>query len=341
MTDLADLPELDPALDLAAVNPFVSEPPDFEKHLERLRPELTRYCYQLLGSVFDAEDAVQETFVRAWRGIDRFEGRSALRSWLYTIASNVCLTELQRAKRRALPMDIAASSPGSAQIGVPLGREIWVEPIPDDRVLTPTADPAEIAVARESVTLAFLVALQQLSPRQRAVLLLRDVLRWHAAEVADLLDTTTDSVNALLRRARATLATRSEAARPVDSTADKALLARYVDAFRRFDIDAFVALLHEDATLSMPPYDLWLQGPVAIGEWFRKEGSRCFDTRFAAIAVNGSTGFALLRPDGAGEGRLTTFGIQIVETSRGRISALHTFLDPALFPFFGVQRFEH
>ena len=235
----------------------IAAPTATEQDLEQYRVELTGYCYRMLGSAFEAEDAVQETFVRAWRGLDRFEGRSSLRSWLYRIATNVCLSMLGASQRRARPMDLQAPSSADQPLPPPLVESAWVEPVPDGRVLPTAGDPAEIAVARESVKLAFVAALQHLPPRQRAVLILREVLRWHADEVAELLDTTVASVNSALQRARATLASDKRKAvdehDPMDAE-HAALLARYVDAFERYDMDALTSLLREDAAWNMPPY---------------------------------------------------------------------------------------
>jgi RNA polymerase sigma-70 factor (ECF subfamily) len=236
--------------------------------LEQHRRELTAYCYRMLGSGHDAEDAVQETMVRAWRAVDRFDGRSSLRSWMYRIATNVCFDALNGRKNRALPMDMSAdpSAPVMSSLGTPLPETTWVEPVPDGSVLPETSDPADLAIGRESVRMAFVAALQHLPPAQRAVLVLREVLRWKADEVAELLDTTVASVNSALQRARATLSARE----PLGSAPDPldpehvALLRRYVDAFERYDMTALVALLHEDATQSMPPFSLWLSGPADI-----------------------------------------------------------------------------
>jgi RNA polymerase sigma-70 factor (ECF subfamily) len=307
------------------------------QQLSVLRPELVGYCYRMLGSAFDADDAAQETLMRAWRGLDRFEGRAALRSWLLAIATNVCLDSLRESGRRALPMDIAAPSADSFSLGPPRPREIWVEPIPDSWILPPGLDPAQVAVERESVRLAFVAALQVLSPRQRAVLLLRDVLRWRAKEVADLLDTTLDAVNAVLRRARATLASyQPQEHEPRVSGEDHALLASYIDAFERFDIDALVALLHDEATLSMPPYDLSLRGPASIATWFRSAGAACANARLVPLAVNGAAGFAQYRRNTDGSAH-HAFAIDVIQTSAQRITALYAFLDPTLFALFGLE----
>ena len=304
--------------------------------LEGHRRELTGYCYRMLGSVFEADDAVQETMVRAWRGIDRFEGRSALRSWLYRIATNVCLDMLRGRQRRALAMDLGPSSTADGFTGATRPGHAWVEPVPDTRVLPVESDPAELAESRESIRLAFITALQHLPPRQRAVLLLREVLHWHAGEVAELLDTTVASVNSALQRARATLAAAdldAPPSRPVDPER-QALLARYVDAFERYDITSLVALLREDAVMSMPPYDFWLQGPVEMARWFLGKGSGCRGSRLAATAANGCAAFGSYRPDR--QGGHVSWAIQVIEISGNRIVGHHNFLDTALFAVFGL-----
>jgi RNA polymerase sigma-70 factor (ECF subfamily) len=308
---------------------------DLPTELEAYRQELTGYCYRMLGSGFEAEDAVQEAMVRAWRGIDRFEGRSALRSWLYRIATNVCLDMLRGPQRRARPMDLGPSSTAGGNLGPHVPEEAWVQPIADAKVLPADLDPAELAASRESIRLAFVAALQHLPPRQRAVLILREVLRWQAAEVAELLDTSVASVNSALQRARATLAERDvDAASPQVDAEQRELLARYVDAFERYDIDSLVALLHEDAVQSMPPYALWLQGRDEMGKWYIGQGIGCRGSRLLPTAANGRPAFASYRPEGPGVWE--PFALQVIETSGGRISAIHNFLYPELFPAFGL-----
>ncbi len=304
--------------------------------LERHRPALTAHCYRMLGSAFDAEDAIQETSIRAWRGIDRFEGRAELRSWLYRIATNVCLDMLDGRARRALPMALDQPSPGHADLGEPLGEGTWVTPIPD-RVLAPDADPATSVVARDSVRLAFVAALQHLQPRPRAVLLLRDVLRWHADEVAELLDTSVTAVNSMLRRARRTMAQRDPggAAGGGLGESDWGLVARYVDAFQRFDVEALVALLHEDATLSMPPIPGWLRGRASIEQYWHGHGTACRGSRLLVTRANGGLhALGAYRPGPDGDHH--AFGISVLELAGGRITALHAFLEPRLFPLFGL-----
>ena len=229
--------------------------PDLEHTLERHRVELTGYCNRMLASTFEAEDAVQETMVRAWRGFDSFEGRASLRSWLYRIATNVCLDMLQSRKRRALPMDLGPASPATAAAAQPLPEHLWLQPIRDGRAVPQTDDPAGVAASRETIRVAFVAALRHLPPRQRAVLILREVLRWKATEVANLLGASDASVNSALQRARATLSARNlKTAEPLhtEDGAQQTLLARYVDAFQRFDIESLVSVLHEDAMVAMP-----------------------------------------------------------------------------------------
>ncbi len=309
-----------------------------EDRLEQHRVELTGYCYRMLGSSFEAEDAVQETMVRAWRNIDRFEGRAALRSWLYRIATNVCYDALNGRQRRARPMDLGPASPAEGPVGGTLPEATWIEPIPDGRVLPEDGDPAELAAARETVRLAFVNALQHLPASQRAVLILREVLRWQASEVAELLDTSVASVNSSLQRARAALA--SSDLSPEDTVArveegQRDLLDRYVTAFESYDIESLVSLLKEDATLSMPPYPLWLRGRTEVGKWFVGHGIGCKGSRLLPITANGCQGFGQYRPS-AGGGH-EPWALQVLEFSDGRIAALNSFLDTArLFPMFGL-----
>jgi RNA polymerase sigma-70 factor (ECF subfamily) len=304
--------------------------------LEPFRGELTGYCYRMVGSVFEADDAVQETMLRAWRALDTFEGRSAVRSWLYRIATNVCLDLLRGRKRRALAMDLGPSSPADGILGPKRADDAWVTPLPDARVLTGDDDPAEVATSREAIRLAFVAALQRLPARQRAVLILREVLRWQAREVAELLGTTVASVNSALQRARATLAeppVGPSSAGAMDAD-QRALLARYVDTFERYDIAALVELLHEDAVMSMPPYDFWIQGRVEMGRWFLGQGRGCEGSRLVATAANGSAAFGSYRPDGTGGHR--PWAIQVLELADGRVVGHHSFLDPRLFAAFGL-----
>jgi RNA polymerase sigma-70 factor (ECF subfamily) len=307
--------------------------------LEQYRRELTGYCYRMLGSVFEADDAVQETIVRAWRGLDAFEGRSALRSWVYRIATNVCLDMLRGRQRRATPMDLGPAGTPETFRADTLPQHAWLEPLPDARVLRPDDDPAELAATRESIRLAFITALQHLPPRQRAVLILREVLRWQATEVAELLETSVASVNSALQRARATLGTLDLAEadpQPVGAE-QQALLARYVDAFERYDIASLVGLLHDDAVMSMPPYNFWLCGAPQLGRWFDGPGAGCRDSRLLPTSANGLPAFGSYRADP--QGGHSPWAIQVLETSGDRIVGHHNFVDPRLFPVFGLP--EH
>ncbi len=311
---------------------------DLDVRLEEHRRELTGYCYRMLGSAFEAEDAVQDTLVRAWRSIDKFEGRSSLRSWLYRIATNVCLDMLTAGNKRARPMDLTAPTPvANAQLNS-RPEVTWLEPVPDGRVLPTIEDPAEAAVARESVRLAFVAALQHLPPKQRAVLILREVLAWKAAEVAELLDTSVASVNSALQRARSTLAEseprESDAADPLDEEQQK-LLERYVAAFEGYDMTALTALLHEDATLSMPPYDLWLRGHDDIVGWMLGVGEVCRGSRLLPTVANGTPAFAHYHPDPAGG--FTPWALMVIETTGGKVSGITSFLDTSRwFPLFNL-----
>jgi RNA polymerase sigma-70 factor, ECF subfamily len=312
---------------------------ELEGRLEQHRSELTAYCYRMLASPFEAEDAVQETLVRAWRSYDRFEGRAALRSWLYRIATNVCLDMLGGRERRARPMDLGPSrEPELANLNT-LPEATWIQPIPDS-LIAPEGDPADVAVARETIRLAFVAALQHLPPRQRAVLILREVLRWQATEVAELLETSVASVNSALQRARATIAATDFSATdppPVLDEADSAMLARYVEAFEQYDIEALTALIQEDAQQSMPPFDLWLRGRDDILTWWFGPGIGCRGSRVIPTrAANGSPAFAQYKPSETGEG-YDSWALQVLEVSAGRIVEFTFFLDTeTLFPLFGL-----
>jgi RNA polymerase sigma-70 factor (ECF subfamily) len=310
------------------------------EQLEEFRTELTAYCYRMLASAFEAEDAVQDTMVRAWRGFEGFEGRAALRTWLYRIATNVCLDMLRGRERRARPMDLGPARSHTAPLGGTLPEVTWVEPIPGSRVLVAADDPADVAVSRESVRLAFVAALQHLPPRQRAVLILREVLRWKASEVAELLDTSEASVNSALQRARATLAaTHLDSAEPAPPMDDEqqALLDRYVDAFQRYDMTALTSLIHEDATQSMPPFELWLRGREDILGFWTGHGAACRGSLVVpAMSANGFPTFGQYKPSGP-NGELEPWALQVLEVSGGRIAEFTFFLDTeALFPLFGL-----
>ena len=302
-------------------------PGDLEARLEEHRGELTGYCYRMLGSPFEAEDAVQETLLRAWRGFDRFEGRAALRSWLYRIATNVCLDMLSGRERRARPMDLGPAREPVAENLNALPEVTWIEPVPD---------PADLAESRETIKLAFVAALQHLPPRQRAALILSEVLRWKASEIAELLGTSVASVNSALQRARATLETAD--VRDADGgDVDRELLSRYVAAFEAYDIEALTQLIHEDATQSMPPYDLWLHGREDIFRWWLGPGIGCRGSRVIPVrAANGSPAFGQYKPSESGDG-YEPWALQVLEISGGQIVELTFFLDTErIFPLFGL-----
>ena len=300
---------------------------DLAARLEEHRRELQGYCYRMLASPFEAEDAVQETMVRAWRGYKGFEGRAALRSWLYRIATNVCFDMLNGRERRPRPMDLGpAGAPVIENLNVP-AEVTWLEPMPT---------PEEAALESETLRLAFVAALQHLPPRQRASLILAEVLRWQATEIAELLETSTASVNSALQRARATIASRDMTAAEPLGAEEQALLERYVAAFEAYDIDALTSLIHEDATQSMPPFDLWLSGRDDIFTWWFGPGIGCSGSRVVpAGSANGTAAFGQYKP--AEGGGYQPWALQVIEVSRGRIGELTFFLDTErLFPLFGL-----
>ena len=297
--------------------------------LESYRRELTGYCYRMLGSGFEADDAVQETMVRAWRAADGFEGRSSVRSWLYRIATNICLDMLRGRQRRALPMDLGpASPPVEALLGDWSAEDLWISPMADDRVLPEHGDPADVAVARDTIRLAFITALQHLPARQRATLILCEVLRMPAAEAAATLGTSVPAVNSALQRARATLADLPPEQRPGPLDPDQAgQLARYVDAFQRYDVAQLVTLLADDALMTMPPYAFWVRGAQNVGRWMLEPTpSQCAGSIVVpAGQVNGVPAFAQYKPDPAGG--YSPWALQVHEVSGGLVSRLTFFLD--------------
>jgi RNA polymerase sigma-70 factor (ECF subfamily) len=313
----------------------LSEPTTLVADLETHRRELTAHCYRMLGSGSEAEDAVQETMVRAWQGADRFEGRASVRTWLYRIATNVCIDMGRSPQRRARPMDLGPSrTPDPVHLADVLPETTWVTPIADASVLDLGADPADVAAERDTIRLAFIGALQQLPATQRAALLLCDVLRWPAADVADLLDSSTASVNSALQRARATLA-KAPASTPTTPLSDEQrdLLTRYVDAFERYDMDALAVLLHDDVIQTMPPYAMWLQGRNDVLTWFFGAGIGCAGSRLLAGEANGCPAFAQYRVDP--DGGHAPWALQVVELRGDRIEAIHAFLDTEAFERFG------
>jgi RNA polymerase sigma-70 factor (ECF subfamily) len=304
--------------------------------LEAHRPALTGYCYRMLGSAFDADDAVQETMIRAWRSFDRFDGRASVKTWLYRIATNVCLDELKSRGRRARPMEEGTPSSGSPSVEslTQRPREYWIEPILDSRVLPAEADPSERAALRQSVRLAFVAALQNLAPTQRVALLMTEVLGCSAAEAAETLETSIPSVNSALQRARATLAKRNMEEPAELTEAQQGMLSRYVAAFESYDVDGLTALMRQDATFCMPPYSMWLQGPEEVRTWMLGLGCGCRGSRLVPTFASGWPAFAQYRPNP--EGGHKAWALLVLELSGDRIAGVNSFLDTGnLFPRFG------
>ena len=304
-----------------------------EQEMEAHRRALTGYCYRMIGSGSEAEDAVQETMVRAWRAADKLQARGALKSWLFKIANHVCLDMLQSAQRRAQPMDLGPAQAADSPLGAPLVESAWVRPVADASVL----DPADVAADRETLRLAFVAALQHLPPRQRAVLILREVLRWQASEVAELLETSVASVNSALQRARATIEEldldAGAAPAAVEDAEQRELLAGYVEAFERYDIASLVKLLHDDAAFSMPPFPLWVRGPEQIHDFMTGTGAKCEGSRVLVTQANGGPAVAIYNPADDG---YTPWAIVVLEMSGGAITGLHHFIYPELFAEFGL-----
>ncbi|HTJ80359.1 MAG TPA: sigma-70 family RNA polymerase sigma factor [Polyangiaceae bacterium] len=305
-------------------------------HLEEHRVALTGHCYRMLGSAVDAGDAVQETMVRAWQSLDRFDGRASLRTWLYRIATNVCLDALAANKRRTRPIDDGPLGTVDDEL-TERPRTHWLEPIPEAHAIPAEGDPAEIAALRQSIRLAFVAALQHLPPKQRAALLLTEVLGWSASEVAESLDTSVASIHSALQRARATVAQSAPPNEPAELTASQRdLLVRYVDAFERYDVDALASLLCEDATLNMPPYSLWLRGPETIHTWLGGRGAACRGSKIVPVAANGLPAFAQYRPSEGGKPH-HAWALVVLELQGDRIASWTSFLDvETLFPRFGL-----
>jgi RNA polymerase sigma-70 factor (ECF subfamily) len=304
--------------------------------LEPFLSEITAYCYRMLGSVFDADDAAQDTMLRAWRASHTFQGRSTTRWWLYKIATNVCIDAVRRRKRREWPLALGPSSTvDEAMLLSPQTERLWLVPFPDAR-LDLTQDPADVVVERETIRLAFVAALQYLPARQRAVLLLRDVVCLRASEVAQMLETSVAAVNSAHQRARATLAScdLGEPDAQVLGAAERLLLDEYVEAFERYDLPALVTLLHDDAVMSMPPYPMWLQGPGEIERWMLGPGRDCRGSRLLPTAANGLAAFGQYKPDGHGAFR--PFAVLVIEISGPRISSMHFFLDTSVFSAFAL-----
>ena len=319
-----------------------------EQDLERLRPALMGYCYRMLGSGFEAEDATQETMVRAWKKADTLAEPAALKSWLFRIATNVCLDQIDSDGRRARPVDL--SSPGTADTptGEPLSESTWVLPVADGQLIDPEADPARQAAERENLRLAFVAALQHLPARQRVVLVLREVLKWSASEVADLLETSVASVNSALQRARATLdelaLEDAEAPARPSHEDERRLLEQYLEAFAEYDIDRIVALLRYDVVFDMPPLPLWLRDPEQIGRFMLGPGAACRNSKLIAVEANGCPAYAGYKPDPE-TGNWVPWSLTVLEFGTGTeepdpaISGIHNFLQPflpRLFDSFGL-----
>jgi RNA polymerase sigma-70 factor, ECF subfamily len=305
-----------------------------ELDLEPYRRELTGYCYRMLGSGFDAEDAVQETMVRAWKSAGRLQDRAALKSWLYRIATNVCYDMLQGSQKRARPMDMGPASTAESALDAGLPEEAWIQPVPDANL-----DPADLTASKETLRLAFVAALQHLPARQRVVLILREVLRWQATEVAELLDTSVASVNSALQRARATMdELELDASGPavVEDDEQQELLTRYVDAFERYDVAQLVTLLKDDVVFNMPPFELWLQGPDDVAKWMLGPGIGCKDAKLITTRANGCPAVAIYKP--SEDGVWEPFNLAVLEVENGEITLITNFLYPELFPAFGLPR---
>ncbi len=300
------------------------------------RRALTGYCYRMLGSGAEAEDAVQETMIKAWKAADRFEGRSSLRSWLFSIATNVCIDMGRSPQRRARPMDLGpVRAPDPVHLSDVLAENAWITPIADERVIDLHGDPGDVVAARDTIRLAFVSTLQRLPARQRAALVLSDVLRWPAAEVAELLDTTTASINSALQRARATMAESAPMSTSAEGLTDEQqrLLDRYVDAFERYDMEALSRLLHDDVIQSMPPYAMWLQGRDDVLAWWAGPGAGCEGSKLLAGWANGCPAFAQYRVDPAGGH--SPWALQVLELRGDRVAEFHAFLDTEAFARFG------
>jgi len=293
--------------------------------LEAHRPALTGHCYRMLGSVFDADDAVQDTMIRAWKGWDQFDGRSSVRTWLYRIATNVCLDELKNRGRRAYPVEEGAPGVPSIEYLAQQPNSFWIEPMLDARIMPAEANPAERLMLRQSIRLAFTAALQHLAPKQRAALLLTEVLGFSADEAASLLDVSAASVNSALQRARAALEKRNSGQSPELTSAQQDLVTRYMSAFESYDIDSLTSLMRQDATICMPPYSLWLRGREHIRTWMLGPGQGCEGSRLIPVFACGSPAFAQYRP--RPEGGHEAWALIVLELAGGQISCVTSFLD--------------
>ena len=311
---------------------------DLGRLLDAHRADLVGYCYRMLASPFEAEDAVQETMLRAWKAYDKFEGRAAMRTWLHRIATNVCLDMLRSKQHRARPMDLGpAREPIEANLKT-LPEVTWIEPIPDTLVASDPG-PEQSAMAKESVRLAFVAALQHLPAKQRAALILCEVMSWKAAEVAELLEMSVAGVNSALQRARATLKTGDvdESRATIVDEKKRDMLKRYVEAFERYDVSLLTDVIRADAKQSMPPFDLWLQGRDDMFRWWFGAGIGCKGSRvIPAGTANGSPAFGQYKPSATGSG-YEPWALQVVELTPEGVGEITFFLDTAkLFPLFGL-----
>jgi RNA polymerase sigma-70 factor, ECF subfamily len=313
---------------------------EFARLIDPLRPELLAHCYRMLGSVHDAEDQVQETFIRAWRSYGDFEGRASLRTWLYRIATNTCLRALENRRRRPLPSGLGGPGDHPEEPLVAVGGEIpWLQPVPDELIGNQPDDPASIVSARNSVRLALIAALQYLPPRQRAVLILRDVMRWRASEVAELLGTTTTAVNSMLQRARTQLSEAAPTAddiREPDGSQQRKLLDQYATAFENADGHALTWLLSQDAVFEMPPQPTWFSGRDQIGRFLTAQVLRQpGEFKMVRVCANGQPGFGTYRRDRGG-GRYLAHGVQVLTVGAAGITHVVSFNQPELLAIFSL-----
>ena len=306
---------------------------DFSRLTDPYRHELLAHCYRMLGSIHDAEDLVQETYLRAWRGYDRFEERSSLRTWLYRIATRACLTALDSRERRVLPSGLGEPA-ADGEVGPHLDTVAWLTPIPTTMLGGDPGDPATIVGMRESTRLALIAAMQRLSPLQRAALLLRDVLGWHADEVASLLGTSTASTTSALQRARAQLAKLAPREDDIEpSYTDAQVVARFVEAFEQSDAALLAQLLRDDVELDMPPIATWFRGRDSVMRFFT---ARAFTGRSRRLIVTSANGYPATATYAFNDGVCSLHSVQVLELRDGAISAIHAFLDPTLFKVFDV-----
>ncbi|KQX51291.1 sigma-70 family RNA polymerase sigma factor [Paenibacillus sp. Root444D2] len=313
-----------------------------EKHgeldmAEELRSELIGYCYRMMGSIFDAEDAVQDTMLRVWQSWDQIRQDSSRKSWIYRIATNVCLDKLRHAKRRALPMDLSDPATIIVEPRDNLPRTAWIWPAPDT-----AGDPADIAVSRETIRLSFIAILQTLPPRQRAVFILHDVFRWPAKQTADAMGMTVAAVNSTMQRARVTLTQanlRSDALREMDVDADQRLLACYVEAFEQYNIEKLLALFHESGSLSMPPFVMWVCGKMKMASFYQTTRNHCTGSRLVSVRANGNCPAYAQYVQAGRAGVLVPWGIHILEIQNGKIAHIHHFIDTDLFAQFGLPTY--